>query len=323
MAETIWVWIELDQGQPFRGSLEVLSRATQLGTAEAVILGKGARSVAPTLGRYGASKVYLHDDATYDEYLAMPAAATLGKLVQQHQPALLLFPTTYDSRDIAARLNPMLGSSLITDATDFSLEGGELRVTVPWGGENVVHATLVNAETKLILFRPKAFALEEHSGITPTVEEVQASIDSSLLRARIMQRVQEASEGPALEDASIIVSGGRGLGKPENFVVVEALAQTLGGAVGATRAVVDAGWVPYSYQVGQTGKTVKPTLYVAVGISGAIQHLAGMKGAKYIVAINRDENAPIFSIADLGVVGDALTIVPKLTEELERRKANR
>jgi electron transfer flavoprotein alpha subunit len=323
MAETIWVWIELDQGKPFRGSLEVLSKAAQLGTAEAVIFGSGARAVAPTLGTYGASRVYVHDDATYDTYLAMPAAATLGKLVEQHQPALLLFPTTYDSRDVAARLSPMLNSSLITDATDLSLNGGELRVSVPWGGENVVTATLVNNGTKLILFRPKAFALEERGGGTPAIEEVQIGIDSSLLRAQIIQRVEEAAEGPGLEDATTIVSGGRGLGKPENFKVIEALADVLGGAVGATRAVVDAGWVPYSYQVGQTGKTVKPTLYIAVGISGAIQHLAGMKGSKYIVAINRDENAPIFSVADLGIVGDALTVVPQLTEELRRRKASR
>jgi electron transfer flavoprotein alpha subunit len=320
MADTIWVWVELDQGQPFRGSLEVLSKAATLGTAEAVVCGAGARNVAPTLGAYGASKVYVHDDAAYDNYLAMPAAATLGKLIEQHRPALLLFATTYDGRDVAARLSPMLGSSLITDATDFTLEGGDLRVTVPWGGENVVTATLVNAGTKIVLFRPKAFPLEERGGGSPAIEEVTFGIDESTLRARITQRVEQAAEGPQLEDASVIVSGGRGLGKPENFALVEGLANVLGGAVGATRAVVDAGWVPYSYQVGQTGKTVKPTLYIAVGISGAIQHLAGMKGAKYIVAINRDENAPIFASADLGVVGDALTIVPQLTEELKRRK---
>jgi electron transfer flavoprotein alpha subunit len=320
MADTIWVWIELDQGKPFRGSLEVLSKAATLGTAEAVVCGAGASAVAPTLGTYGASKVYAHDDPAYDTFLAMPAAATLGKLIQQHQPALLLFATTYDGRDVAARLSPMLGSSLITDATDFTQSDGELRVTVPWGGENVVTATLTNSGTKIVLFRPKAFALEEHSGITASVEHISGSVDASTQRARIKERVEQAAEGPQLEDAPVIVSGGRGLGKPENFVLVEGLAAALGGAVGATRAVVDAGWVPYSYQVGQTGKTVKPTLYVAVGISGAIQHLAGMKGSKYIVAINRDENAPIFASADLGVVGDALTIVPQLTEELKRRK---
>jgi electron transfer flavoprotein alpha subunit len=320
MAEPIWVWIELDGGKPFRGSLEVLSKASQLGTAEAVVCGAGAREVAATLGAYGASKVYVHDDAAYDNYLAMPAAATLGKLIEQHHPTLLLFATTYDGRDVAARLSPMLGSSLITDATDFALSGGELRVTVPWGGENVVTATLVNHGTKIILFRPKAFALEERGGGPVAIEDVSFGIEQATLRAKITERVEQAAAGPDLENASVIVSGGRGLGKPDNFVIVEGLANVLGGAVGATRAVVDAGWVPYSFQVGQTGKTVKPILYIAVGISGAIQHLAGMKGSKYIVAINRDENAPIFASADLGVVGDALTIVPQLTEELKRRK---
>jgi electron transfer flavoprotein alpha subunit len=320
MADTIWVWVELDQGQPIRASLEVLSKAARLGTAEAVVLGSGAHAAASTLGMYGASNVYVHDDPAYDNYLAMPAAATMGKLIEEHQPALLLFATTYDGRDLAARLSPMLGSCLITDATDFALEGGELRVTVPWGGENVVTATLVGSGTKIVLFRPKAFALEEHGHHSVSIQEVTFGIDESTLRARITERVEQAAEGPQLEDAAVIVSGGRGLGKPDNFVLVEGLANVLGGAVGATRAVVDAGWVPYSYQVGQTGKTVKPTLYIAVGISGAIQHLAGMKGSKYIVAINRDENAPIFASADLGVVGDALTIVPQLTEELKRRK---
>src|ERR1051326_4275015 len=211
MADTIWVWVELDQGQPFRGSLEVLSKAAQLGTAEAVVCGAGARAVAPTLGTCGASKVYVHDDPAYDNYLAMPAAATLGKLIEQHQPALLLFATTYDGRDVAARLSPMLGTGLITDATDFALQGGELRVTVPWGGENVVTATLTNTGTKIVLFRPKAFALEEHSGIAATVEEIAGSIDASAQRARIKERVEQAAEGPQLEDAPVIVSGGRGL----------------------------------------------------------------------------------------------------------------
>src|SRR5262249_16446817 len=155
---------ELDQGQPFRGSLEILSKAAQVGQAEAVVCGSGAKAASAALGKYGAQKVYVHEDAAYDSYLAIPAAATLGRLIAQHQPALLLFPTTYDSRDLAAQLSPMLNSSLITDATDFSLEGGQLRVSVPWGGENVVTATLVNSGTKLVLFRPKAFALEERGG---------------------------------------------------------------------------------------------------------------------------------------------------------------
>jgi electron transfer flavoprotein alpha subunit len=291
MTGTIWVLVEIEDGKAARSSLEVLGKAAQLGRAEAIVLGSAAAEVAPTLSEYGAEKVYIHADAIYDNYLTLPAVDTISELLKQHQPALLMMATTYDLRDIAARLNVRNNMGIITDATDLKFEGEALQVTVPWGGENVVTATLPQEGTGIVLTRPKAFGLEHY-------------------------------EGPALEEAAIIVSGGRGLGKAENFHLVEELAAALGGAAGATRAIVDAGWLPYSYQVGQTGKTVKPTLYIACGISGAIQHLAGMKGSKYIVAINKDEHAPIFSVADFGVVGDILTILPRLTQEVKQRKAH-
>ncbi|HLG62637.1 MAG TPA: electron transfer flavoprotein subunit alpha/FixB family protein [Ktedonosporobacter sp.] len=321
MSKTIWVLVELEGGQPVRSSLEVLGKAAKLGRAEAVVLGAAAADVAPTLGEYGAEKVYVHADAAYDNYLTLPAVETLSGLVQQHQPALLLLATTYDLRDIAARLNVRNNMGLITDATDLAFDGDTLKVTVPWGGENVVTATHPQSGTGIVLARPKAFSVEKYDGRTAEVETLNVAISAEAQTIKILETVEVKSEGPALEDASVIVSGGRGLGKAENYRLVEALASALGGAPGATRAIVDAGWLPYSYQIGQTGKTVKPTLYVAVGISGAIQHLAGMKGSKYIVAINKDEHAPIFSVADLGVVGDALTILPQLTEEVKRRKA--
>jgi electron transfer flavoprotein alpha subunit len=320
MSKTIWVLVELENDRPARSSLEVLSKAASLGRAEAIVLGSQAAAVAPTLGEYGAEKVYVHADPVYDTYLTLPAVDTISDLLAQHHPDLLMLATTYDLRDIAARLNARHNLGLITDATDLQFDGDTLNVTVPWGGENIVTATHPQQGTGIVLTRPKAFAIERHEGKTAEIETLNVALKPESQQIKIIETVEVESEGPSLEDASIIVSGGRGLGKPENYHLVEELASALGGAPGATRAIVDAGWLPYSYQIGQTGKTVKPTLYIACGISGAIQHLAGMKGSKYIIAINRDEHAPIFSIADLGIVGDVLTILPQLTAEVKRRK---
>ncbi len=322
MAKTIWTLIEIENGQPARSSLEVLSKAAKLGRAEAIVLGAQAAEVALLLGEYGAQKVYVHTDAAYDTYLTLPATDTISELLQTHKPDLLLLQTTYDARDIAARLNARHNLGLITDATDLQYEGDELRVTVPWGGETVVTATLPQGGTGVVLARPKAFSVEKVAGNDAEIETLDVTLNSASQSAKIVESVEVASEGPALEEAAIIVSGGRGLVKAENYQLVEELAKALGGAPGATRAIVDAGWLPYSYQIGQTGKTVKPTLYVACGISGAIQHLAGMKGSKFIVAINKDEHAPIFASADLGVVGDVLSILPQLTAEVKKRKAH-
>jgi len=321
MSKTIWVLVEVENGRPARSSLEVLGKAASLGRAEAIVLGSQASEIAATLGEYGAEKVYTHTDPAYDTYLTLPAVDTMSGLLKQHQPDLLMLATTYDLRDIAARLNARDNLGLITDATDVQFEGDTLQVTVPWGGENVVTATLPKQGAGIVLTRPKAFGLERFEGKTAEVETLNVTLAASSQVIKVLERVEVESEGPSLEDASVIVSGGRGLGKAENYHLVEELATALGGAPGATRAIVDAGWLPYSYQIGQTGKTVKPTLYVAVGISGAIQHLAGMKGSRYIVAINKDEHAPIFSVADLGIIGDALTILPQLTQEVKKRKA--
>jgi electron transfer flavoprotein alpha subunit len=319
----VWVYAELTGGQVARVSLELLSKARQL-TADvtALVLGAGASGQAATLGQYGAKRVLVHEDAAYDRYLSEPAADTIASLIEQEKPDLLLIGTTYNGRDIASRLNAQLNCGVITDGAQLSVEGDQLKVQVPWySATTLVDVTLSGGVTRLVLVRPKSFAAEiDGNAAAPQVEQIEAQISPSARRAVVVEAVVQASEGPKLEEASVVVSGGRGLKQAENFKLLHELAATLGGAVGASRAVVDAGWVPYSYQVGQTGKTVKPSVYMACGISGAIQHTVGMKGAKYIIAINTDPDAPIFKFADLGIVGDVLKVVPALNAEIKRRK---
>jgi electron transfer flavoprotein alpha subunit len=318
MAEKkVWVWTEIVGDAPHRGSLELFTLARSIGTAEAVVLHPAGDDALNAIGAHGASVIHHGTDSRYAEYVAEPQAATLATLIGSETPDLILFSSTTNARDVLARLMAKLNTGMIANATDVSFDGDEVRVTVPWGAEMTSTVTLNGSGPALVQLRPKAFAAEEVGG-QAEVRVIDVAIDEKTMRTRVVESVEEQSQGPNLEDAGIIVSGGRGLGQQENYRLVEELAHALGGAPGATRAIVDAGWVPYSYQVGQTGKTVKPTLYVACGISGAIQHIAGMKGSKYIVAINRDPDAPIFEMADLGVVGDVMTIVPKLTERLGR-----
>lgn len=325
MPKKVWVWTEISGDAPHRQSLELFTAARMLGSAEAVVLHPAGGGALEAIGKHGAAVIHHADDARYAEYLTEPQAATLAALIEAEQPDLILFSSTSDSRDVLARLMGRLGVGVIANATDVQYDGdpsassgqAQIRVTAPWGAETTGTVTLDGSGPHLVQLRPKSFAAEEVGG-TAEVRAVGIAIDETTLRTRVIESVEQASEGPNLEDAGIIVSGGRGLGKPENYSMVEDLAKALGGAPGATRAIVDAGWVPYSHQVGQTGKTVKPTLYVACGISGAIQHIAGMKGSKYIVAINKDPDAPIFEFADLGVVGDVNNVVPKLTERLQQ-----
>jgi electron transfer flavoprotein alpha subunit len=243
-------------------------------------------------------------------------------LIQKDQPDLVIFGMTYDGRDVASRLSARLSTALIANATDVIKKDGGWAIVTPVFGGSLLVTTVPRAKAPtLVLIRPKAVAAEPAaSASAPQVETLTDPVDTGKPVARVLRREKEKASGPKLEDAAIIVSGGRGLGAPENFKMLDELAAELGAAVGASRAVVDAGWKPYSFQIGQTGKTVKPTVYIALGISGAMQHTVGMKGAKTIIAINKDPEAPIFKMADLGVIGDVHKIVPQLIQEVRSRK---
>jgi electron transfer flavoprotein alpha subunit len=314
----IWVFAEVGPGGAVDSSaLELLTKARELGDAEAVALGPGATDAAAQLGEYGAATVYASDDDVYTDYIAQPAAHALFELVGQHSPELILFAMNYDSRDIAGRLAAKTGSTLMSNAIALSSAG--VVKTAIFGGTTIVDVKL-EGTPKLVLVRPKSFVAEP-SGGRASVVPVEVSIGDDLRRARRLERHEEQAAGPKLDEAPVVVAGGRGLQEPGNFDLLEQLSSTIGNAaVGATRAVVDAGWVPYALQIGQTGITVKPSVYMAFGISGATQHMVGMKGAKKIIAVNKDEEAPIFQIADLGVVGDALKLLPQLIEEIKARK---
>jgi len=314
---TIWVYAELDHGKLDPAALELVTKARQLGDVEAVALGPGATDAAGPLGEHGAEIVYASDDEVYGDYIAQPQVHALTELIGENAPDMILFATNYDSRDIAGRLSARLGTTLMSNVME--LESVDRAKTAIFGGSLIVDVAL-EGQPKIVLARPKSFVAEP-SGGEATVVPVEAEIPEEAKKAKRVERHEEAASGPKLEDAPVVLSGGRGLQEPDNFKHLDDLASAIGNtAVGATRAVVDAGWVPYSYQIGQTGKTVKPTVYLAFGISGATQHIVGMKGSKRIIAINKDEEAPIFQISDLGIVGDALKILPQLIEEVKSRK---
>jgi electron transfer flavoprotein alpha subunit len=322
VTDIIWVYAEVNEDKITPTTLEMLTKAVEAGKAEAVLLGPAPEDAVRTLARYGASKVYRSADAVYRDYLTLPAAETVAELIQKHKPAVMLFASSYAGRDLAANLSARFDCGAITDVGDFQLKDGSVEATIPALGASYQNtSTLVSQGTKLLLVRPKSF--EPKVNDQPVaVEEIPAASDEALRQVHMKERVTVKREGPQLDGARTIVSGGRGLKGEENFAMLKELADLLGGAVGATRAAVDAGWVPYAMQIGQTGKTVKPDLYIACGISGAVQHLSGMKTSKTIISINKDPEAPIFQYSDIGVVGDVFQVVPQLIEEIKRRKSS-
>lgn len=314
----ILVLVDHVEGTVKKVTLELLTLARSLGEPSAVVAGRGAEAAVSTLAQYGAAKVYLAADAAYDDHVVAPKAELLAAVVAQAAPSAVLVPASAEGKEVGARLAIKIGSGIITDAIEVSPE--LVATQSVFGGSSVVHSR-VSRGVPVIAVRPNSTppVVGPAAGeVVPVAVELTAAARA----ARVVDRVvQEKGERPELTEASIIVSGGRGLGSGENFALIEKLADTIGAAVGASRAATDAGWYPHQHQVGQTGKTVSPQLYIATGISGAIQHRAGMQTSKTIVAINKDPEAPIFDLADFGVVGDLFDVVPQLTEKLAAHRS--
>ena len=316
MSEVL-VLIDHVDGAVRKPTYELLTIAKRLGEPSAVFIGSSAQGadVAEKVKKYGAEKVYVVDDAQIKGYLVAPKAEALQQLAEKTSPAAILIPSTSEGKEVAGRLAIKLESGLITDAVDVDADGTTTQSV--FAGNYTVKAKVTQG-TPIITVKPNSAAPEESAG-AGAVEEFAATISDAAKTAQIVaSQPRKATGRPELTEAAIVVAGGRGTGG--DFASVEGLADALGGAVGASRAAVDSGWIPHTFQIGQTGKTVSPQLYVATGISGAIQHRAGMQTSKTIVAVNKDEEAPIFELVDFGVVGDLHTVLPALTEEVTKRK---
>lgn len=312
----IWVFVEETNGSPSTLGLELLTKARDLGDVTSIYLGAGDDEAFAALGDHGATRVFHVDSG--ERLPSAPVAAALAEKAAEESPDLILFGQAYTDRDVAGRLAARLGVGVLSNATDVRItEDGVETDHEIFGGAQVATAAM-SAAPHIVLVRPKSFAAAPSGGGPPAITPLVLP-DTGGSEARVTASHVEEREGPQLGDATIVVSGGRGLGSADAYELIEKVAKPLGAATGATRAIVDAGWVPYAKQVGQTGKTVKPNIYIAAGISGAMQHLVGMKDAGTIIAINKDPDAPIFSVADLGIIGDVHKILPQLIEALENR----
>ncbi|HSM00924.1 MAG TPA: electron transfer flavoprotein subunit alpha/FixB family protein [Acidimicrobiia bacterium] len=314
----IWVFSEDAGGSPSPISLEMLTKARSLGgEVMAFFVGAGSDAAWSALGAHGAGEVHHLDPG--DALPAAPAAAAMAGLVSPGD--LVMFGLTPTDRDVAGRLSARIGAPILSNAVDVGTGDAVTAINEILGGTTLVETSFTGPGPHIVVVRPKSFAAEPGGGGAPEVVSVPMPETGHAGSATVVARHEEPAQGPKLAEADVIVSGGRGLGAAEHFGMIEELAGLLSAAVGATRAIVDSGWVPYSMQVGQTGKTVKPNVYIAAGISGAMQHLVGMKDSGTIIAINKDEEAPIFGVAVRGVVGDVPKVLPKLIEELKARKA--
>ena len=346
MADKVWVYIDQNQGEASPASWEVVGAARELtgqlgGGITAVVFGASAKGVAEQATHYGANQVFVCDDSTLDEFRAEPYASLLSGLAKEHQPEVILFPTSSRGRELAAMVAVDLGTGVMPDVTALEVQEGNVVVTRPVYGGKLISKAVCSARPQLITTRVRAFSPPEPDpSSTGSIEQVEAAVSEDQILTKVAG-YSESSGGVTLNDAAVIVSGGRGVSNnpsleppadldesqaevwkaQQGFKLIGGLAEVLGAAVGASRAAVDAGYIPYEHQVGQTGKVVSPDLYIACGISGAIQHQAGMRTSKVIVAINKDAEAPIFKMARFGVVGDLFEILPPLTEAL-REKLN-
>ena len=316
----VWVFAQVSNGAPTSGTLELLTKARSLSGNVTAFLGGDASSVAAALGEYGATKVYATGDLAGKLPGVAVSAAMKAVIDGGETPDLVLFPQNYEGRDVMARLSVKLDKTVLTNSIDVVVDGDTVAATTPiFGGNTLVTTAFTGSAPYLVAFRPKSFAAESAGGSAAQVVAAAVPDSGAVGAAKVTAVHVEESTGPKLDEADVVVAGGRGLGESDKFAMVEELAKLLKGAPGASRAIVDAGWVPYSYQVGQTGKVVKPSVYIAAGISGATQHMVGMKGSKNIIAINKDKEAPIFGIADLGIVGDVHKVMPKIIEALKGR----
>jgi electron transfer flavoprotein alpha subunit len=317
MAKGVWIVAEARDGAYRKVSFEIASAARKLADELgdevcAVLCGSGIEGKAAELGKYGVDKVYVADNPALEPYTTDAHAAAVAKIVKEKGPAILLLGASVQGKDLAARLVGKLAAGLATDCTGLKIEGGKLIAVRPMYAGKCFGEVAFEAAPAMASLRPNVFAIVENAK-AGAVEKFDPALDAGQIKTKVAEIAKDTSGKIELTEANIIVSGGRGMKGPENYTMLEDLAKVLGAAVGASRAAVDAGWRPQTDQVGQTGKTVAPNLYIACGISGAIQHLAGMSSSKFIVAINKDPEAPIFQRADYGIVDDLFKVVPEVT----------
>jgi electron transfer flavoprotein alpha subunit len=321
----ILAFAEQRNGQFKKTAFEVVKAAKTIadqlqGEVVALVIGNNIASIAAHLGGYGAAKAVVVEDARLELYSTTAYAKIIAEIAKQESAEIVMLPASALGRDVSPRVAVKLNAGLATDCTALKFENGTITASRPvYAGKGITEVT-VKTGTKIFTLRPNVFTAGEPNGVAAAVEQRKVDLRETDFSA-VVKEVRQSSGKKDVSEANIIVSGGRGLKAAENFKMIEELAESLNAAVGASRAVVDAGWRPHDEQVGQTGKTVSPSLYVAVAISGAVQHLAGMSSSKYIVAINKDKDAPIFSVADYGIVGDAFEVVPALTAEIKKLQA--